>query len=344
MKSIIYTGYTYSGGIIAGLICREIQDVIVPANMEFRLMKERHGICDLEDAIFKKADPEVIDLAIKDFKWLSKCYARPDSFFKKTGFGLDEKTANNFSKHTNNYIHAITDHSYKSSWHFYDFKSPYLKVIFWRIIRRLTKDFRYGRKEAYFAYPTKMKFDKETRKYLEKIIKDLIGDLNIEEHTIALPKAINPYRYDEIEKVINYFEDCKVIVVDRDPRDIYLELKRSGKERYIPISSDPQKKANAFIKLFKSMRNEQEKLKSNKNVLLLRFEDLCIDYDETLRKIYDFLQINEKKHISKRKYFNPDESIRNVSLWTNASKNEKDVITIIEKELNEFLYQGQKHK
>ena len=74
-----------------------------------------------------------------------------------------------------------------------------------------------------------------------------------------------------------------------------MELKKDQeKERYIPISNDPQEKANAFIKLFKSMRVEQEKLKSNENILLLQFEDLCINYEETLRKYMIFYKLMKK--------------------------------------------------
>ena len=79
------------------------------------------------------------------------------------------------------------------------------------------------------------------------------------------------------------------------------------------------------------MRNEQEKLKSNKNVLLLRFEDLCIDYDETLKN--KFLQLMKKNILVKKKL---TQMIDKMFLYGLTSKNEKDVITIIEKELNEF--------
>ena len=83
MKTVIYSGYTYSGGILAGLILRELESIVVPANMEFRLMKERHGICDLEEAIFNIRDPEIIDLAFKDFNWLTANFAMPNSFLEE---------------------------------------------------------------------------------------------------------------------------------------------------------------------------------------------------------------------------------------------------------------------
>ena len=65
MKSILYSGYANSGGTIIGLIFEEIENAVV-LPMEFRLLKERFGLCELDDALYKSKEPEVIDLAIKD--------------------------------------------------------------------------------------------------------------------------------------------------------------------------------------------------------------------------------------------------------------------------------------
>ena len=53
MKAVIYTGYAYTGGIVAGLILREFDSFLgpFPKNTEFRLFKERFALCDLEDSL-----------------------------------------------------------------------------------------------------------------------------------------------------------------------------------------------------------------------------------------------------------------------------------------------------
>ena len=309
MKAVIYTGYTYSGGIIAGLVLREIRSVIVPANMEFRLMKERLGICDLEEALFNNSDPEGIDLAIKDFIWLSRKFARPGGLFRKTGFGYDLKSNQAFSQETSSYIESITDHKYLTTWHYFDFRSSNFVTIFWRLVRKLTKNYKYGRKLAFFSYPSHSSFISKTKLYLKNIIHNFIGlEKKIENHIIALPKAINPYRYNQMTKVMNYFDDCKIIIVDRDPRDIYLEILRTGKERYLLESNDPIKQARSFIKFFLALRIEQNKICNHPNVLLLKFEDLCLNYEDSLLTIYDFLDISIKDHSGKGNFFNPNES------------------------------------
>ena len=40
--------------------------------MEFRLLKERYGICELENSLFESRCTEIIDLAIKDFYGFAK--------------------------------------------------------------------------------------------------------------------------------------------------------------------------------------------------------------------------------------------------------------------------------
>ena len=339
MKTVIYSGYTYSGGILAGLILRELESIVVPANMEFRLMKERHGICDLEEAIFNIRDPEIIDLAFKDFKWLTANFAMPNSFFRRTGFGYDHKTNNKFTEETSKYIESLVDYKYPTNWHFFDFKESYLRIIFWRIIRRITKNYRYGRTDAYLSYPNHNKFIDCTKLYLKEIIHHMIGkEKDINNHIIALPKAVNPYSYKELKKAISYFESCKIIMVDRDPRDLYLELLRSGKDRYIIGSNDSISKAKSFINFFRKLRVEQDDIINDENILLLQFEDLCFEYEESLKNIYNFLGMESKNHIKKGKFFKPNESRQNINIWHNASSDEMKAINLIENELPSFLH------
>jgi hypothetical protein len=340
LKTIIYTGYTYSGGIIAGLILREINSVVVPANLEFRLLKERFGLLDLEDALFHNSDPEIIDLAIKDFLWLSRNFARPAGRFKKVGFGYNQLSNGSFFNETLKYIKSITGHKYYMSWHFYDFKKSLIETVFWRLIRKITKNFRYGREEAYFAYPNYEDFTKATRNYIEIIINDILKKAKImESEVIALPKAVNPFRYSQVVKTINYFNNCKIIIVDRNPKDVFLELVRSGKERYLINSKDPVKVANSFITFYKSLRSEQIQIGNHENVLIVKFEDLCLNYDDSLNIIYDFLGVGSDQHIKKGYFFKPEESKKNIRLWQTETLDEKSesVLKIIEEQLGENI-------
>lgn len=343
MKAVIYTGYAYTGGIVAGLIMREFDSFLgpFPHNTEFRLFKERFALCDLQDSLLESHDPEIVDLAIKDFAWLLSKYARTNSFFSKTGFGFDKSTNYEFSKLTFKYIESLTDFNYPMSWHFYDFRTKYFPLLFTRIIRKLSKSYKFGRKPAHFSFPKRNEFVLKTRHYIEDVMSSFIDDdLYNDDATIIFSKAVSPFSVKRINQVISYFDECKIIIIDRDPRDIYIELCRSGKERYLPASKDPKVIAAGFIKLFRALRSEQEAIKNHPNVLLINFEDICFSYEDSLIKIYEFLDLESSAHVRKGKSFNPIESQRNVGLWRFGNAKEKEVIEHIESELQQFLYNG----
>jgi hypothetical protein len=355
MRTVIYTGYAYTGGSIIGDILREIDLFSIFADrqvknsnsknplcrgIEFRLLKEHYGICDLDNALFKSYDPEIVDLAIKDFKWLCEKFARPQGFFRPTGFGYDQQTNKVFSKLYNEYIDSLIDFRYPKSWHFYDFSTPYFKLIFWRLIKRITKNNKYGNSLAALAYPDRLTFLTNTRAFIEKTIYSfLIEDSGKKGETIALGKAILPYSYEQISQVVEYFDECKVIIVDRDPRDVFCELLKYGKGRYLPVSNNPHVIAEGFIKFYKSIRINQETVSNHQNVLLLKFEDICFNSNESLNKIYKFLEIKPSQHKQKGSHFYPKMSKENIGLWKESDALVSEVIKIIEQELPEYLYQ-----
>ena len=222
MKSILYSGYANSGGTIIGLIFEEIENAVV-LPMEFRLLKERFGLCELEDALFKSKDPEVIDLAIKDFEWLCRQYATSIGRFNRSGYSYNARSGNIFNEATKKYINSLVDFDYPKSWHFYDFSLSYLELIFQRLIRKLVKNSNYGKKSAYLAYPDSAVFLRNTKLYLDTILK---GFLNQQIHDqqlkksndsfVVLPKSVPLYSQQSVKQIVRYFEDCKMILIDRD--------------------------------------------------------------------------------------------------------------------------------
>ena len=51
----------------------------------------------------------------------------------------------------------------------------------------------------------------------------------------------------------------------------------------------------------------------------------------------DFLNIDIENHVLRKKYFNPELSIKNTKLWLKNHKYQ-DEINMIERELSEFCY------
>ena len=138
-----------------------------------------------------------------------------------------------------------------------------------------------------------------------------------------------PFAANNIIAGMRYFNDSKAIVVDRDPRDIYIFVKEivSDSGSFIPVNS-----VEDFVKYYRLLRIKKE---IQENILYLNFEDLIFKYDLIVKKIENFLEI--KNHQNKERYFRPEVSAANTMLFIKFPKYNRD-IQYIEHELPEYLY------
>ena len=117
-----------------------------------------------------------------------------------------------------------------------------------------------------------------------------------------------------LNKVLRYLPDSsKVIVMVRDPRDVYAELKKSGDAWMFQPN-----KIEDFIAYQNAMFKRWEEQKSqvdNSRFLQVRFDDLIVNYQDEKQRIFEFLSIEEKRHISPQSKLNPNISSENVGRW-----------------------------
>ncbi|HDS7250358.1 TPA: hypothetical protein QH439_003468, partial [Morganella morganii subsp. morganii] len=106
-----------------------------------------------------------------------------------------------------------------------------------------------------------------------------------------------------VDKYNNYFNDIKVIIVDRDPRDLYILNEALWKEKWIPSDS-----LDTYIEWFQLLRENKT---ANEDVIYMQFEDFIYNYDTTIRTVCDFCNIDIANHQWKNKYFDPSVSIKN---------------------------------
>jgi hypothetical protein len=128
---------------------------------------------------------------------------------------------------------------------------------------------------------------------------------------VILDQAV---RYTNPVKILNYFQDIKLVLVDRDPRDIYIEL--VNKKALIGADESSLDLAKKYCVWHRKLR-ESVNL-NDPRVLILRFEDLVLDYQNTILKISEFIGLDIKKREQFR-YFNPANSLKNVHLWKNSN-------------------------
>jgi len=141
-------------------------------------------------------------------------------------------------------------------------------------------------------------------------------------------------------KSFKYFENPKAIIVDRDPRDLYLYVKNYLRPRGREGFQIPCDNVNIFIKYFHLVHKTPPNIKNRDDLLYLNFESLIYDYENTVKKVSDFAGL--KNHVFKGKYFKPAHSRNSTELFKKYTGFASD-IRIIENELSDYLFPFDKY-
>lgn len=130
-----------------------------------------------------------------------------------------------------------------------------------------------------------------------------------------------------VEYCRNYIPNIKNIVVWRDPRDRYVIAKRQN------IQWMPHDTVEQYINYTKS----SYQLMNNKtDYLTIRFEDLILDYDRTVKQIEKYLILGEHKR--PMSCLDTSISSKNIGMWKNAEDIPQEDFDKIFMELEEYCY------
>lgn len=325
-KFIDLSGYAFTGKHAVIDLLREFKGYFVPHfEFEFNLLRVQGGILDLEDALFNDWSPIRSDAAIRRFKRLEKrfgdknSYLSPKSWFTAVGTNYDEHFNGQFHRLTREYMDNLIQESWRSPWPYPAFDFNGLELFFQKLMRKIRrgKDINF---EVNLSFPDN--FVAITSEYLQKL---LTSNVPPGFSTIVMHNAFEPFNP---QRSLKYFKKGKAIVVDRDPRD-----------NFIQASNWPPLKVSVevFVKRYRIYRMATEKFrKEEKNVLRIKFEDLVLNYGSMLRSIIAFLEEDEGIHQYPKEYFDPAISIKNIGLW--KRHHDKSEIDYIYKELKEYCF------
>lgn len=332
-RIIVSTGYMGSGSSAITDLVAEFKDCQNEfKDYEYILLHCPNGLFDLEDKLLLGNNAIRSDEAIRTFyDQMKKLY---DKKFWWVG-NYKKIIGPNFMKITDEYVNSLTNFNYDSYW--YTHEEVNTKMFFKLLIRKPFKvlsrnKIKFKKVLKYndgmrICLPTKEEFYNKSKKYINNIIEEISkGKKNVILDQLLLP--FNLYRID------NYFDDkLKVIVVERDPRDVFMLNKYiwPQKQYCVPMPQD----VDSFCEYYKRMRESEIKTDSNK-VLRVKFEDLIYNYDKEIEKIKKFLGFKDSEHVAKKTRFNPEISIKNTQLFNN--KIYKEEISVIEEKLKEYLY------
>lgn len=330
MKKIITcTGYHGTGSSIITDYLKEFSEIESLGEFEFRFLQDPNGVADLEDSLLRNNARLNSDRAIYEYlrlvKILNSNYT--NRFWKTSTYKVVFK--DKFLIHSQEYIKNLVDISWRGYWHDFEFRnfsffSRAMNFVF-KILEIVSKKKNIGKKKVmYFSYPVDNFYEK-TKEYLNNLFEE-VSDKKILAFDQLVPCC-------NIDRYLNYFDNIKIIIVDRDPRDLYILNKVIWKESVVPTDT-----VENFIKHFKLLRKHQQYEKEDKRkVLRIRFEETIYNYDRTMKIIDKFLEIENLNHKNPKKYFNPQKSINNTQIFKLYPDLQED-IKKIEKELVEYCY------
>ena len=331
MRFITCASYYGSGSSAVTDFVSEFENVKSLGNTEFRFVHDPDGIADLEYNLVENFNRHNSGHAIKRYQKLVKYY---------NGNVLSRKYSEIFGKEwekcSNEYIARLTDFTYHGWWQ-YDLLDRGPMFLFRKRILNKLLHLTVWRNDpgrtlntmkneiTYCAHPSEDKFLSYTKEYINKLFDSVRG-----ENQIVITDQIVPSS--NTERYLRYFDDIQAVIVDRDPRDIFLLEKYHWKDGVIP------NEAETFCKWFLYTReNGKHRMIQNDRIHYLQFEDMIYHYDETAEKLINWLGLKSEWHTSKQKYFCPEKSINNTRLWEKEKCNLSEV-RYIEEHLKNYLY------
>jgi len=182
-------------------------------------------------------------------------------------------------------------------------------------------------KDVFFSVKPK-NFDVAVKKHIQDILYACGAKENEHLAFDQLFPGNNP------QSCFKYFDDPYAIVVDRDPRDVYVfgrTVLLKGRAGHIM----PLNNVRDFVVYYRALRDNQPYKEKNDRILCLRFEDLVYNYETTTKKLREFLHLGENPN--PRSIFDPSISMANTQIWKRYPEFQKD-IEFIERELKEYLF------
>ena len=302
-----------------------------PTNIECRFLQDPDGVSDLEYNLVENPHRLNSGYALRRYM----------KFARETAYGYRKIFGSKWLKYSQEYVDSLVTETYKGYWHgdLLLLSGPQKFIYYSRrakdklMPKPLKKPFRYNyfpNQDYYHVHITRDEFIEKTQTYVDKLCR-LLNPKN--QPFIVLDQFVAT---SNIMRYISYAKDIRVIVVDRDPRDLFVQQRRYG-DHVLPAEAAP------FARVFRDHRAMIGDIPADAPVLRLQFEDLIFNYDEEMKKIVEFVGEDWSHHVAPKKYFDPAVSAANLQMWKKFPEYTEDC-ELIAKMLPEFLYDFDRHE
>lgn len=334
MKIVTTTGFYGTGSSAVTDLLSEYDNVKCKGDLEIRIAHDPYGISDLEYNLIENPNRHNSSNALKKFKAMIK--RLHGTFFSKI---YEDYFNGKFELYSQEYIQKLIRCEYYGKWHydiiergnvFYFLSRSYNKIFtllkkLCHIQNEVGHSLLPKNEMAYITITEEADFLKATKDYFDKLLKEINPE---NKKFVMVDQLVPPSNIIRYER---YFSDLSTIVVDRDPRDIFLLEKCCWKGHIIPYYD-----VNKFCQWYRWTREQYENTDKG-NSIKIQFEDLIYKYEDTVDKIETFLGLDPDFHNRKFSKLIPEHSKKNTKLWEkyNAYTNE---IQFIEKHLKKYCY------
>ena len=322
IKTIGACGYGWTGsGAVLDLL-KEYGENQVLDGLEFNITYLPDGLQDLRFHLTEDCSRFYgSDVALRRFRTLADRVERRgkrNSFFRAT--------KGRFPAISRDYAREITELSWRGGWSI-DLITESPWEYFWK--HRVYERFfpkgspghaRIERPMYYSVDPEN--FTQASRRYVHRLLEAAGCTF---EQNIVLDQ---PFPANDPALSFDFFERPLAIVVDRDPRDLYILLKQGIHTTCIPTGTPEE-----FITYYRLAHKHPPQPRPD--VLQLRFEDLVYRYEDTVKTIEAFCGLSD--HRSPKTSFDPAVSIHNTQLFRKFPEYAEDARKIGEA-LPELVY------
>ena len=308
-KYIIILGTTFSGsGAVSDyLIGRgDINDPL--GGQEYLLPILPNGLMALESISDKSFDPATAEYVLSEFKSIADKLmsywtkmSKDKNLIKKIPF---------YKKFIEEFINdvSIADFPMRLLWREELLKSP-VEIFIEKIQRR------FGIKKK--VSKTRLIKSKEELVIAAQNMHDKMFRSNEDDRPVLLDQGGSGWNPIESTK---YFLDCKVVLVTRDPRDQFAEIKYYKKGTSV----------NGFVDWYKEMQRRLKQINDPK-VLLISFEDFVLKNKNFTEKLCNHLSLS----LDNLSDYQPDFSKKNIAKFKQFISPEE--LKIIESNLGEYI-------
>lgn len=330
MRIITCASYYGTGSSAITNLISEFDSVFSLGEEEFRFLQDPDGVADLEYNLVENFNRHNSGHALKRFRRLVDLNSA-------TLFGSKYESVfkGKWKEKAYQYIDDLVDFSYHGWWQydlidkgkcFYFRKrvlNKLLHLTLWR--NKPERTLNTMKKEVtYCSHPTEEEFLSKTRTFVD----ELFGSVS-KKDIVMVDQLVPPTN---IARYLRYVNDLQVVVVDRDPRDLFVLEKYFWQDGIIPADVEE------FCKWFKYTREHRKTEKHDTaKVKFVQFEDLIYRYEKTTAELIRWLELDDNDHSRRRQIFNPSVSIGNTQVWKKINMDPAE-IEKIEKELKEYLY------